>query len=111
MTKERRTNEPWLPTKVEDATPRIRISGVISREDVRAISNCYQGKASEYEQRLAMHAIMYSIARMSDRTYHRGPNGATDSAFSEGMRKVGQEVQKFCELSSMYLKSDNDKPE
>lgn len=106
----RTTNDPWHPTKVEDTPRRVRVSGLLSKEDVRAIKNCWDGTASEYEQRLALQAIIYGIARVADSTYHRGEDGARDSAFHEGMRHVGKEVQKFAELGNVYL-TDKTKPE
>lgn len=109
MTRKKIVNDPWMPTSVEDTPRRIRISGVLSKEDVRAIWCCWNGNANEHQQKLAMHAIIYGIARMSDSTYHRGPDGDRDSAFAEGMRHVGSQVQKFCDLGNEYF-VDRTKP-
>lgn len=102
--------EPWKPVAVADTPPKVRVSGMVSKQDIRAIKNCWAGVATEHEQRLAIEAIMYSIARAGDQTYRPdGAGGVRDSDFASGMRHVGLQVQKFAEAGNVYLVNDNDK--
>lgn len=103
---------PWMPVAVSDTPLKYRTPGVISKQDIRAIKNCWAGDASPHEQRLALQAILYSVARLGDMTYYPDSmGGERDSAFAQGMRHVGLQVQKVAEVGNIYLQGDNDKPE
>lgn len=102
--------EPWKPSVVDGEAHRIRTAGLLSKSDVRAIKNCWNGVATEHEQRTALEAIMYSIARADDTTYYPDAmGGERDSTFAQGMRHVGLQVRKFAELGNMYLHDDEPK--
>lgn len=103
---------PWQPVAVVDTPQKFRTPGVVSKQDIRAIKNCWAGEANEFEQRLAIQAILYSFARLGDMTYYPDSmGGERDSAFASGMRHVGLQIQKIAEVGNIYLENDNDKPE
>lgn len=95
--------EPWKPTVVADVV-RTRAAGMISHADIRAIRNVWQGKANEHEQRLALEAIIYSIARTNDMAYR--PKSERDTNFALGMAHVGREVEKITDIGNIYLTED-----
>lgn len=99
--------QPWKPVVVCDTPPQYRAPGLISKQDIRAIKNCWAGVASEHEQRIALQAIMYSLARLGDSTYYPDSmGGERDSAFAQGMRHVGLQIQKFAEVGNIYLQDE-----
>lgn len=104
--------EPWKPVVVAEEVVQYRTAGLVSKQDVRAIKNCWAGKATEYEQRIALEALIYSIARASDTTYYPDSmGGERDSAFAQGMRHVGMQVLKLADLGNIYLEDNKQKPE
>ena len=110
MTLKKLHREPWKPVVVQDSPPQYRVPGLISKQDVRAIKNCWNGVATEFEQRIALQAIMYSIARGGDATYYPDSMGGDrDSTFAQGMRHVSLQIQKLAEVGNIYLENDNNK--
>lgn len=103
--------EPWKPAVVGGEAYKVRTAGLLSKADVRAIKNCWNGVANEHEQRVALEAIIYSLARTSDLTYYPDSmGGERDSSFASGMRHVGMQTLKIAELGNVYL-TDSKKTE
>ena len=91
-------HEPWKPTTINDrSTSQVRVSGEVSKADVRAIYRCFQGTATPTQQKQAMEAIIQGICRVDDLGYYPGGSeGERDTNFSQGMRHAGLQLKKFC---------------
>jgi hypothetical protein len=65
----------------------------LTAEEINAIKATWDGRASEYQQRLAMQAIIHRIAEKDRQSYFTGPSGDRDTAFAEGRRFVGLQLE------------------
>jgi len=68
-------------------------SARLKKSEVYAIKNLYDGKASEYEQRLALTVIVNKLSRTHDVLYI--PDRPEASAFLNGRAFVGMEILKL----------------
>lgn len=64
----------------------------LTKEEIIAIKVVWAGKASPYQQRLALEAIIDRIAEKDRQSYYGGPSGDRDTAFAEGRRFVGTQI-------------------
>lgn len=95
---------PYVPPTVVEQPPPLWTPGIISHRDIRALSNCWNGEASPDEQRRALEATIYVLARTEDLGYFPDNlGGERDSAFLQGMRHVGMQLRKFASLGPTYL--------
>ena len=102
--------QPYRPTRLlpKEEGVHQRISGCVSKGDIDAIKACYEGRAEKDQQRRAIEAIMYGIARKDDLGYSPDDPGGRDTAFFQGMRHVGLEIQRF--LNKKIVKEDSPTP-
>ena len=82
--------DPWLPA---DYTAR----------DAYAIQALAKGEATPEQQKLAYAWILYSAADVNQLSYRPGADGGRDTAFAEGRRFVGLQLEKLNILSPDYL--------
>lgn len=99
----------FQPTDIIDKHQGPRAPGVISKADVRAIRHCWEGIASPGDQRLALEAIIYSIARADDLGFYPDDKGGErESNFAQGMRHAGMQTRKIAMFGNTYLADDKE---
>ncbi len=84
---------PWQPVKFGIA-------------DVAALQALRRGEADADQQIRAIEYIIGVISARNDMSYRPGPDGALDTAFSEGRRYVGNQIVRLTKLSLSKLKED-----
>lgn len=82
--------EPWLPV-------------AYTAREAYAIQALAKGEATKEQQQLAYNWILYSAADVNQLSYRPGADGARDTAFAEGRRFVGLQLEKLNILSAEYL--------
>ena len=111
MTKQKPTlRRPSEPVSVVDDPVRVRVVGQLSISDVRAIANCRKGIANPEQQKQAIDAIVYSIARLPDNGFYLdGEDGRRESDFCQGMRHVGSQIlhhSDFADVTIQRIKTE-----
>lgn len=96
-------HEVWKPVRIADQETKYRVPGVVSRRDVAALKAVWNGVADEGQQRRAMEAIIWNIARTGDVTYYPDSlGGERDSSFAQGMRFAGLQLLKLIEINPEF---------
>ena len=85
--------EPWAPPLAEVA-------------DVAAIKALANGKATEDQQKRALHFILVEVCKVDDEPYCPGENGNRDTAYALGKRRVATYVRSLIHADIRKFKSD-----
>lgn len=87
--------EPWKPAQWEN-------------EDAFAVQAVMYGRASEDQQKRAMHFIVHTLCGTYDEAYRPGgEDGRRDTDFACGMQHVGKQLVKFSLLNIAALTGKN----
>lgn len=100
-------DRPWKPVIVSNDEWLRKMPGVLDTGDITALHACWNGTADAQQQRRALFAL-HKIAGTGDMSYRPDDRGgARDSAFAEGKRYVGLQMQKLIDHHSHYVQDAN----
>ena len=68
----------------------------ITKQEIVALQDLFEGKASEYQQRLAMSVIINKFSRAQDLLYI--PDSFDQTALLNGRAFVGQQILKYINI-------------
>jgi hypothetical protein len=89
--------EPWAPAD-------------LSLKELCALQDVARGTAQPHQQKLAMDTIVYKLARTYQQSFCPGVDGARNSDFSEGMRRVGTMLVTFLNADRKKFKDPDAAP-